>query len=88
MAEFDLPFLDRVKLLMELNDTGLPIEPLGYTPDEMESMMVALNATILEAIEEGTPLLGKDYFQRFKEELAITKAKGLRRTESGWAYKT
>jgi len=39
IADFEEPFLDRIKLLLDLNDNiGLPIEPIGYTPEEFQKM--------------------------------------------------
>jgi predicted nucleotidyltransferase len=39
IADFKEPFLERIKLLLDLNDKlKLPLEPIGYTPEEFSKM--------------------------------------------------
>ncbi len=39
VADFREPFLDRIKVLLDLNDrTRLPLEPVGYTAEEFMEM--------------------------------------------------
>ncbi|MEM2896513.1 MAG: nucleotidyltransferase domain-containing protein [Candidatus Bathyarchaeia archaeon] len=38
VADFKEDFLDRIKVLMDLNKFGIPIEPIGYTQEEFEEM--------------------------------------------------
>ncbi len=47
-------FLERIGVLLNLNDLNLPIEPIGYTGDEIEMMVRDGNAFILEVLREGT----------------------------------
>jgi hypothetical protein len=56
VADFDLNFLDRIKLLIDLNKFGIPIEPLGYTPKEFEQMQKDGNPFISEVLEKGKVL--------------------------------
>lgn len=56
IADFREGFLDRVKRLMELNTFGIPIEPVGYTPSEVEEMIARGNRFILEVLEKGRVL--------------------------------
>jgi len=44
---------DRIKTLMELNRFGIPVEPVGYTPQEFESMQERRNPFIMEVTEKG-----------------------------------
>ena len=60
IAEFAEPFLDRIKLLLDLNDgIGLPLEPIGYTPDEFNKMRKEGNSFIEEIVKSGRILYGK-----------------------------
>lgn len=60
IADFKEGFLDRIKTLMELNDdSGLPLEPVGYTPAEFRKMKEEGNPFILEVLRSGKVLYGK-----------------------------
>jgi len=56
IADFKVDFLDRIKTLMELNRFEIPLEPVGYTPQEIEDMVKRRNPFILEVIERGRVL--------------------------------
>ena len=59
IADFREPFLDRIRLLLDLNDeTKLPLEPVGYTPEEFQRMRKEGNRFILEVLESGRVLYG------------------------------
>jgi predicted nucleotidyltransferase len=53
VADFKENFLDRIGTLMKLNIFGIPVEPLGYTPEEFEIMKREGNPFILEVLEKG-----------------------------------
>ena len=53
VADFEEGFLDRMKRLMDINTFEIPIEPIGYTPEEFERMMKRENPFIREVIEKG-----------------------------------
>lgn len=53
VADFEENFLDRIKKLMDLNKFRIPIEPLGYTPEEFNEMKNRKNAFIMEVLEKG-----------------------------------
>lgn len=60
IADFAVPFLDRIGLLLELNDgIGLPLEPLGYTLEEFRSMREGGNVFLQEVLDTGQVLYGK-----------------------------
>ena len=59
IADFQVSFLDRIKLLLELNRFDLPIEPIGYTAEEFDRMRQAGNPFIKRALEEGRVLYQK-----------------------------
>lgn len=46
-------FLDRIGVLLKLNELNLPLEPIGYTEDEIEMMVRDRNPFILEVLKEG-----------------------------------
>jgi len=56
IADFGASFLDRIKLLLDLNHFGLPIEPIGYTTTEFERMKQAGNRFIAEVLDKGKTL--------------------------------
>lgn len=59
VADFEEPFLDRIKVLLDLNDgIGLPLEPIGYTPEEFQKMKEEGNLFIREVLETGKILYG------------------------------
>jgi predicted nucleotidyltransferase len=68
IADFKEGFLDRIKLLLDLNDgIQLPLEPVGYTPDEFKKMADEANPFILEILDKGKVIYGKvPYSQSFR----------------------
>jgi hypothetical protein len=60
IANFKEPFLDRIKTLLDLNDRiGLPLEPVGYSPDEFRKMRLENNRFIEEVITRGKLIYGR-----------------------------
>ncbi|MBS7637721.1 nucleotidyltransferase domain-containing protein [Candidatus Bathyarchaeota archaeon] len=53
VADFKEDFLERIGTLMKLNTFGIPVEPLGYTPEEFEDMKGRKTPFILEVLEKG-----------------------------------
>ena len=59
IADFKERFLDRINLLMGLNDEiKLPLEPVGYTTEEFQRMRDKGNPFIREVLERGKVLYG------------------------------
>ena len=56
IADFEIGFLDRIRLLLDLNRFELPIEPVGYTVGELEKMKQAGNHFIAEVMDKGKVL--------------------------------
>ena len=56
IADFEIGFLDRIRLLLDLNRFDLPIEPVGYTLAELEKMKQARNPFIAEVMAQGKVL--------------------------------
>ena len=59
IADFQVSFLDRIKLLLDLNRSDLPIEPIGYRAEEFERMKQAGNPFIEEVVDKGKILYPK-----------------------------
>jgi len=53
VADFKELFLDRIRTLMDLNTFKIPIEPVGYTPEEFTHMKNRKNPFIMEVLEKG-----------------------------------
>lgn len=81
IADFEKPFLGRLKELALLNDSGLPLEVLGYTPDEFMQMLNRLNSGAIEAVEFGIPIMTGRLLPQLKRKLAELKALGLTKTQ-------
>ncbi len=59
IANFKEEFLERIKVLLDLNDElGLPLEPVGYTPEEFQRMRKEGNRFIQEVVATGKLLYG------------------------------
>lgn len=56
VADFKESFLDRIGVLMSLNNYGIPVEPVGYTRAEFEEMRKAGNSFILEVLSKSKVL--------------------------------
>ncbi|VVB95499.1 Uncharacterised protein [uncultured archaeon] len=55
--------------MIEANTSSFPIEPLGYTEAEFETMLESFRITALDAVREGVPLYGENYFNNLKNKL-------------------
>ena len=53
VAGFKEDFMDRIRTLMDLNKFKIPIEPVGYTPEEFNQMKNRKNPFIIEVTEKG-----------------------------------
>lgn len=84
ISDFDMPFIDRIGKLLELNETKAPIEPLGYTRKEFHEMLSRYNPLALEAVKNGVPLVGEEFFAGLKKTLNEMEKKGLRKKKITW----
>lgn len=53
VADFKEDFLDRIRALMDVNTFKIPVEPVGYTPEEFNQMKNRKNPFIMEVLEKG-----------------------------------
>ena len=84
IADFGMPFIDRVGKLLELNETRAPIEPLGYTFKEFYEMLLKFNPLALESVKSGVPLVGEGMFKRLKSTFDEMEKKGLKKLKATW----
>jgi predicted nucleotidyltransferase len=77
-------FLDRLSTLSRLHDGHAPIEVIGYTLAEWQSMMRNFHLTVLEALHWGIPLYGEELFRQWQTRFEAAKAAGLQRERSSW----
>ncbi len=77
-------FFSRLEALARLRPAGVPLEAVGYTPDEFRRMLREGHVTALEAYDKGIPLLGEVWFGREREEFLALKSRGLRRVRAAW----
>ncbi|MGE5508906.1 MAG: nucleotidyltransferase domain-containing protein [Chitinophagales bacterium] len=82
----DLPsdFFRRLALLAELRSAGVPLEAIGYTPEEFRRMLREGHVTALEAYHKGLPLLGEDWFETERRSFLALMGRGLRRVKGAW----
>lgn len=53
IGDWQQDFLDRIKVLLDMNEFGLPLEPIGYTEQEFEQIADEGNRFISEVITTG-----------------------------------
>ncbi len=83
-SNFEQDFLSRIKDLIDANTSSFPIEPLGYTEAEFETMLMAFRLTALDAVREGMPLYGENYFNNLKNKLSELEKIGLYKGKTSW----
>lgn len=78
-------FLDRLRVLSELNETNAPIEAVGYTSEEFFRMLERRHPTALFAVAEGRPLYDDGFFAEARRRFERVRLKfDLVRTDRGW----
>jgi len=81
-------FLERLRILFELNHTTAPIEPLGYTPKEFLEMITRRHPTALYAVADGKPLYDDGFFTEAKKVFETVREKfKLIKVKHGWEAK-
>lgn len=88
IGEFGEPYLERLRVMVDLTkDIPIPIEPHPYTLEEALKMIERGHPTIVDAIEEGVPLLsGPGYLKLLEKYRALRKRGKLRRTRTSITF--
>jgi predicted nucleotidyltransferase len=60
IADWKQNFLDRIKVLLDMNEFRLPLEPIGYTETEFEQMAKEGNRFIAEVTTTGKTLYAEN----------------------------
>ncbi|MHA1268423.1 MAG: nucleotidyltransferase domain-containing protein [Candidatus Helarchaeota archaeon] len=84
IGNFSERFLDRSLKLTEKNNSPYNFEIFCYTEQEFKSMFKRGNVIILDAIYEGIPLYGKEFFKIYKDQMNLLIEKGLKRSKCTW----
>lgn len=72
VAGFKEEFMDRIRTLMDLNTFKIPIEPVGYTPEEFNQMKNRKNPFIIEVTEKGKIMYKSSNFDLKKAQTKMT----------------
>jgi predicted nucleotidyltransferase len=59
VAEVEGRFIDRDLMLSDINDTGLPVQAVIYTPEEYRELVAAEQSFVMGALEDGVKLYEK-----------------------------
>jgi len=88
IGDFKEPYLDRLKTLLDLTEgIRIPIEPHPYTLDEALKMLERGNPSIVDAVEEGRPILVGEGWEKILERYRSMKRRGkLKRTRSSITF--
>ena len=84
IGDFEEPYLDRLKTLLDLTEgIRIPIEPHPYTLEEALKMLERGNPSIVDAVEEGRPILVGEGWEKILERYRSMKRRGkLKRTRT------
>jgi len=74
----------RLTQLSRLVNGNGPIEAIGYTRTEWDTMMKEKHVTVLEALNDGIPLHGEDLFAQWRSEFEHWQTLGLRQMPACW----
>jgi len=88
IGDFKEPYLDRLKTLLDLTEgIRIPIEPHPYTLDEALKMLERGNPSIVDAVEEGRPILVGEGWEKILERYRSMKRRGkLKRTRTSITF--
>jgi len=88
VGDFKEPYLDRLKTLLDLTQgIKIPIELHPYTLEEALKMLERGNPSIVDAIEEGKPILVEEGWEKILEKYRSMKRRGkLKRTRTSITF--
>ena len=88
VGDFKEPYLDRLKTLLDLTqEIRIPIELHPYTLEEALKMLERGNPSIVDAVEQGKPILLGEGWEKILERYRSMKRRGkLKRTRSSITF--
>ena len=88
IGDFKEPYLDRLKTLLDLTEgIRIPIELHPYTLEEALKMLERGNPSIVDAVEEGEPILVGEGWEEILEKYRSMKRRGkLKRTRTSITF--
>ena len=88
IGDFKEPYLDRLKTLLDLTQgIRIPIELHPYTLEEALKMLERGNPSIVDAVEEGKPILVGEGWEKILERYRSMKRRGkLKRTRTSITF--
>ena len=88
IGDFKEPYLDRLKTLLDLTQgIRIPIELHPYTLEEALKMLERGNPSIVDAVEEGKPILVREGWEKILERYRSMKRRGkLKRTRTSITF--
>ncbi len=84
VGDFKELFVKRGAVIYEKFDFRVGLDAFCYTPKEFEKMFQEGIVSILDAIDEGICLLGREFFKIYKKKINTLKSKGLRKEPPVW----
>lgn len=84
VGDFQEKFIYRPLKLLEFNQTNHALELFCYTPQEFETMFLRGEVIILDALDEGIPLMGEFFFRSYKKRFDELVQEGLKRSRCSW----
>jgi len=88
IGDFKEPYLDRLKTLLDLTEgIRIPIELHPYTLEEALKMLERGNPSIVDAVEQGKPILLGEGWEKILERYRSMKRRGkLKRTRTSITF--
>ena len=84
IGDFDQKFIDRGDFIREKYEGKEALDVFCYTAEEFNEMFFKGVVSVLDSIDEGISLFGKDYFEEYQIKLRKLKEKGLRKDAPVW----
>jgi len=86
VGDFKKKFTKRSKIIYNNYnfDIGKGLDAFCYTPSEFKTMFYEGIVSILDSLDEGICLFGKEFFNTYKKKLNILKRRGLKKDPPVW----
>ena len=84
IGDFKEKFIDRAINIYKKFDGEQAIDVFCYTPEEFDVMFFKGVVSTLDSIDEGIPLWGNEFFNKYQGKLAKLKQIGLKKDPPVW----